>query len=557
MGKKSNKYIKEKLAKEDLLRKERNSGNSLVQTDKILWISVSIIFLLVLYIRIRLLSTPLERDEGEYAYMGQLLLKGILPFQEAYNMKFPGTSMMYAFFMTFFGQNSIGIHLGLLIINAGSAYLLFILYQKWTGSKSNALIASSIFAFLSVSQGFLGFAAHATHFIVFFSLAGLVLLYRAFDQSKISGYLLSGLMFGLSVLMKQPAIFFFLLGISLLITQYFYKKIDIKNLIRYSIAFIMGFLFPLILLAAILKIGGTFDRFWFWTVQYGMQYGSLLTIQQGIVAFKHTFGHIFSESYLFWILAAEGLLILIISKGWKSGKTEIILFFVFSFLAIIPGLYFREHYFVLLLPSVSILMVEGLFYPANKIKILKHPEITLTLTVIIIILWTLISNNSYYLSDSPELIVKKIYGHNPFIESYVISDFIESRTTPDDRIEVFGSEPQIYFYANRLAASGHIYMYGLMEPQKYSSVMQQQTINDVARNKPKYIVFCNIWTSWAAGTYSDLHILKWIKDYLTKYYNTVGIVDIGEETIYKWMNDAVLYQPRYKNVVFIFERKGK
>jgi hypothetical protein len=42
-------------------------------------------------IRFRLRDMPLERDEGEYAYAGQLLLEGIPPYQLAYNMKLPGT----------------------------------------------------------------------------------------------------------------------------------------------------------------------------------------------------------------------------------------------------------------------------------------------------------------------------------------------------------------------------------------------------------------------------------------------------------------------------------
>ena len=48
-----------------------------------------IVFGLVLAIRIRLLGIPLERDEGEYAYAGQLMLQGIPPYKLAYNMKFP------------------------------------------------------------------------------------------------------------------------------------------------------------------------------------------------------------------------------------------------------------------------------------------------------------------------------------------------------------------------------------------------------------------------------------------------------------------------------------
>jgi hypothetical protein len=54
------------------------------------WIFLAVIVLgLVIVIRIRLLGIPLERDEGEYAYAGQLMLQGIPPYEFAYNMKLP------------------------------------------------------------------------------------------------------------------------------------------------------------------------------------------------------------------------------------------------------------------------------------------------------------------------------------------------------------------------------------------------------------------------------------------------------------------------------------
>jgi hypothetical protein len=48
------------------------------------------ILLLMIMVRVRLADVPLERDEGEYAYIVQLLLQGIPPYSIAYNMKFPG-----------------------------------------------------------------------------------------------------------------------------------------------------------------------------------------------------------------------------------------------------------------------------------------------------------------------------------------------------------------------------------------------------------------------------------------------------------------------------------
>src|SRR6478752_4993912 len=76
-------------------------------------------------VRWRLRGMPLERDEGEYAYAGQLILQGIPPFREAYNMKFPGTYAAYAVIMSIFGQTITGIHLGLLLVNAATIVLIF------------------------------------------------------------------------------------------------------------------------------------------------------------------------------------------------------------------------------------------------------------------------------------------------------------------------------------------------------------------------------------------------------------------------------------------------
>ena len=82
-----------------------------------LWAAIcfSLVLAVVVGVRIRLLNLPLERDEGEYAYIAQLLLKGIAPYAQAYTMKLPGAPLMYALIMAVFGQTAWGIHLGLLV----------------------------------------------------------------------------------------------------------------------------------------------------------------------------------------------------------------------------------------------------------------------------------------------------------------------------------------------------------------------------------------------------------------------------------------------------------
>ena len=84
-----------------MTKKIDKNGNALVFG----WCTLAIIvFGVILAIRIGLLGIPLERDEGEYAYAGQLMLQGIPPYKLAYSMKFPGTYAAYALIMSIFGQ---------------------------------------------------------------------------------------------------------------------------------------------------------------------------------------------------------------------------------------------------------------------------------------------------------------------------------------------------------------------------------------------------------------------------------------------------------------------
>ena len=150
--------------------------------------------LFVAFVRIRLLATPLERDEGEFAYGGQLMLQGIPPYELFYNIKFPGIYAAYALCLFLFGQSASAIHFGLLLVNVAGIWLLYRLARRFL-DVPGAVAAGASYAFLSTSPVVLGLAAHATHFVVAAALAGLLLLLRGEDSGKpvlffCSGFLL-------------------------------------------------------------------------------------------------------------------------------------------------------------------------------------------------------------------------------------------------------------------------------------------------------------------------------------------------------------------------------
>ena len=110
------------------------------------------VVVLVVFVRLRLLQIPLERDEGEYAYAGQLMLEGVPPYQMAWNMKLPGTYAAYAAIMAVFGQTIGGIHLGFLFANLGALTLLFFIARRLTGFWGAVTACASLRADVAQSQ---------------------------------------------------------------------------------------------------------------------------------------------------------------------------------------------------------------------------------------------------------------------------------------------------------------------------------------------------------------------------------------------------------------------
>ena len=122
---------------------------------------------------------------------------------------------------------------------------------------------------------------------------------------------------------------------------------------------------------------------------------------------------------------------------------------------------------------------------------------------------------------------------------------------------MIGSEPQIYFYAKRRAATGYLYMYGLTEAQPFALEMQQDLIRELEAAKPEYLVMVDVDFSWAPHPGSPTAIFDWYRLYAQRHYETVGVVDLVEpqRTEYRWDDAAHGYQPRSADYVAVLRRR--
>ena len=486
------------------------------------WLVVALIILSVDLIRFRLLTVPLERDEGEYAYAGQLILHGIPPYELAYNMKLPGTYYAYAAGMAVFGQTIVGVHLTLMIVNNLACLLMFILGRRLGGVLAGLGTCAS-YAALSLSPAVLGRAAHATQFVVLFAIPGVLFLWDALVSGRRRAFLISGLLFGLAFVMKQPGLCFGLFGLAVLV----WRARERRELLRResflsALAFAAGLVLPFCLVCLEALAAGNFQRFWFWTFEYASTYAGRLPLARGC-GFLWEYLSATYLNYLGFVgLVMVGLVALLRARPRRRELAFAVAWLGFGFVGTASGLYFRNHYFVLMLPAFALLVGLAL----GQLDFLCAPSQFRWVPPILLVavlaenVW---ENRLEYFELSPRGICATSYYGNPFLEAMPIAQFIHDHSNPDARVAVVGSEPEVYFYSQRMSATGYIYTYALMEPQPYAKAMQEEMIAEIEAVKPEFLVYDTHELSWLRGTGSDRTIFKWVTSYVDEDYAPVAI----------------------------------
>lgn len=518
----------------------------------------ALLVLVALYCRIRLLSVPLERDEGGFAYIGQQLLKGVPPYASGNMKNLAGIDFAYAAIMWLFGESAAGIHMGLLLVNATSMVLLFFLARRLFAPEG-AAVSVGVFAILSASQTVLGVFAHATQFVVMFVLAGLIALLAGLDGNRRRYLFVSGVFLGCAVLMKQHAVFFCLFALAYAGWGSGRAGGGYRGVLRHLSVIALGIFAPYAANCVYMLVEGVFREFWFWTVTYSLEYAGGTTFGRGESLLVHELKQLFDCGFGFWLLGGLGLLLSAIPSVPVRHRWFVPLFFLFGLISITPGMHFYNHYFVLLLPSVALLAgFAFVTLPSQFSSLGKASWVRLILLGLFVLAGAsrVYGERDYLFTLSPNAVSREIYGLNPFPESVEIARYVKAHTAPGTEIAILGSEPQIYFYADRPSATDYLYMYSIAAPQEYVKRMQREMFSEIEAERPAYVVFVGVPTSWMFRGGERLRIIKWIDSFLSRYYTQVGLVELGNSGVstYYWGKNVAHRLPASEFYVGIFER---
>jgi hypothetical protein len=489
------------------------------------WGLLALVVVIAALVRLRLLNVPLERDEGEYAYAGQLILSGVPPYTLLYNMKLPGTYLIYALSMLLFGQTIAGARLGLLLATSATCLGVFQLARRFVPAK-DSLAAAASYAVFALSTEMLGPFGHATHYVALFGVWGLVFLATALERERIVKSFASGIFLGLAVLMKQPGAVF------LACAAIWIAAGPSATKTRHLVALALGTVVPFAMLTAWLLFSGSFARFWLWVVQYGREYGGLVGLAEGWENLRLHMSWIFPQAPMLWLLALSGIGLLL-TRGFPSrARLRASSLLALSFVGVCPGLYFREHYFLLLVPALSLLVALA----SNALRSVPIAGPWLAPALIAFGCGqALYVQREILLYAPPDEVSKKVYGPNLFVESVQIGRYLRDRTRPDDWIFILGSEPQIPFYAQRKSATGIVYMYPLLERHPLAHAMGETLIHEVEKRRPAYAVLVGNPESWREAPEPRPRFLDWAPRYLGENYVITGQILASERGIrYLW-----------------------
>ena len=219
-------------------------------------------------------------------------------------------------------------------------------------------------------------------------------------------------------------------------------------------------------------------------------------------------------------------------SSFAHARFFVITFLLCSLASVSVGFYFREHYFIQLLPALALLTGIAV---SRGLHLLRHDttiELFLALAILglyaIAVGAALIGNGPVWLGMTPAEAMRTVCGTTLFAEAARAADYIRKNSPPDARIAVLGSEPEIYFYARRRAATGHIYMYPLMEPHSFALKMQQDMIAEIERTRPEFLVYVDDPYSWLQRPDSERKILEWWQDYWGKNLDLVQTIEFEE-----------------------------
>jgi hypothetical protein len=178
------------------------------------------LFAALILVRVPTVAQPAGADQGLYAYVGQRILAGEMPYRDAWDQKPPAIHYTYAVMYALFPHDAI-VPATDLIVAALTGWLIFILGRRLGGPGAGMLAAVLFLIYTNPTLSRLGgvrIQAQCEVFIALFATAALAIVHKTCTDDDelfrrgMRGMALAGVLFGITFFYKYNAGIYLIVG---------------------------------------------------------------------------------------------------------------------------------------------------------------------------------------------------------------------------------------------------------------------------------------------------------------------------------------------------------
>ena len=178
------------------------------------------LFAALILVRVPTVVQPAGADQGLYAYVGQRILAGEMPYRDAWDQKPPAIHYTYAVMYALFPHDAI-VPVTDLIVAGLTAWLIFILGRRLGGPGAGMLGAVLFLIYTNPTLSRLGgvrIQAQCEVFIALFAAAALAIVHKTCTDDDelfrrgMRGMALAGVLFGITFFYKYNAGIYLIVG---------------------------------------------------------------------------------------------------------------------------------------------------------------------------------------------------------------------------------------------------------------------------------------------------------------------------------------------------------
>ncbi|MDP3541167.1 MAG: glycosyltransferase family 39 protein [Elusimicrobiota bacterium] len=482
---------------------------------------------------------PLLSDEGEYAYAARVWSEGGLPYRDVFNQKPPMTFVVYRLSAALSSSPAAPRRAAALAVLLTGLALLLLTPKRW--SPAARLAAPLAYFVLSTAPvGDFGFAANTEVFAAAFTAWAVWAASRAAPRWA----LVSGLLAGAALMTKQTALWPALAACVLAVWRGSGRWEP-----RSAGAFLAGVAaVPAFWLSYFWARGGL-GFFWDCVVAGNMRYASLAdwsaAVEQARFFVFDLAPAFLMSSWPAWALAALGL------KGlearWENrGELTAVLWLAGGLLAAATGLLLFPHYFLQAAPPLCLAAAYGV----ERLGSGKRRWAALAALALL----PAAARADFYFGKSREAVAKDLLYPSPLLETEYLGAWLRERTSPSDSIWVFGSEPALYVYAGRRAATRHDFVYPLTMFPRSAEPLRAE-LEALRAAKPAYVVYVNQPISTLIGSRLGLEFRDAVREWLAEGYRLEGYVFVPREPAPGAFIPAAVPDWRVLNRLYVFKRR--